>query len=331
MMQLGWPWMALALPLPWIWYRVRGEAAPASAALFLPLAASLRATTARGARAGILRHVAFALLWSLVVLGAMRPQWVGDPLPAPTTARRILLAVDVSGSMATPDMANGASRLKVVQEVAGRFIDGRQGDQVGLILFGTQPYVQAPLTQDLVTVHHFLDDAVVGIAGPETAIGDAIGMALKRLRAEAAATGRDQRDRSPADPRQTVLILLTDGESNAGSLPPLQAAQFAAEAGLRIYTIGVGAAAQQGMFGPQGNNDLDEPTLQQIAKVTGGRYYRATDASALEGVYREIDRLEPTAAHAEWLRPVDEWFWCPLLAALVLSVPATWFGRRTWT
>ena len=330
MMQLVWPWMGLLLPLPLLHFWLRGVAAPASAALFLPFAATLGASGGKSAPHGIIRRLAFAALWCLLVLAAMRPQWLGDPLPAPTTGRRIILAVDVSGSMATQDMANNASRLQVVQQVAGKFIDGRQGDQVGLILFGTQPYVQAPLTQDLVTVHHFLDEAIVGVAGPQTAIGDAIGMAIKRLRAE-----KREADSSAGGvavaPGNTVLILLTDGQSNAGVVQPLQAAKFAADAGLRIYTIGVGAAASPGFFGPRGNNDLDEVTLQQIAKTTGGQYFRATDASALQSVYRQIETLEPVAARAQWLRPIDEWFWYPLAAALILSVPCVWFGMRAWT
>jgi Ca-activated chloride channel family protein len=325
MIQLAWPWMALLLPLPWLHYRLRGAAAPASAAIFLPFVAMLGATGGKGASSGAVRRLAFAALWCLLVLAATRPQWLGDPLPTPTTGRRIILAVDVSGSMSTPDMANNASRLQVVQQVAGKFIDGRQGDQLGLILFGTQPYVQAPLTQDLVTVHRFLDEAVVGVAGPETAIGDAIGMAIKRLRAEAHETG------ASGAPARTVLILLTDGQSNAGIIQPVQAARFAAEAGLRIYTIGVGAAARPGFFGARGNNDLDEATLQQIAKITGGQYFRATDASALQSVYAQIETLEPVAGRAQWLRPVDEWFWYPLCAALLLSIPGVWFGTRLWT
>jgi Ca-activated chloride channel family protein len=216
-------------------------------------------------------------------------------------------------------MANNASRLQVVQQVAGEFIDGRQGDQVGLILFGTQPYVQAPLTPDLATVHRFLDEALVGFAGTETAIGDAIGLALKRLRAE-----------NGAKSDRTVLILLTDGESNAGTLQPIQAARFAAQAGLRIYTIGVGAAVRGGFFGPVGNNDLDEDTLKQIAKLTGGEYFRATDASALQSVYAQIEKLEPVAGRDQWLRPTDEWFPYPLALALLLSIPATLWGSRSW-
>ncbi len=324
MIHLAWPWMAALLPLPWLHYRTRSAAGSGGAAIFLPFAASIAPQSAGLAASGTTRRTLFTLIWALVVLAAMRPQWLGDPLPAPTTGRRILLAVDVSGSMATEDMANRESRLEVVQQVAGRFIDGRRGDQVGLILFGTQPYVQAPVTADLATVHRFLDEAMVGVAGTQTAIGDAIGMAIKRLRAEKAGAG-------PAHAsKPTVLILLTDGQSNAGALDPLQAARFAKEEGLRIYTIGVGAASGGGFFGLGGNNDLDEGTLKEIAKITGGQYFRATDADALARVYRQIDKLEPAAGRAQWLRPKDEWFLYPLAAALLLSIPAGVFGARAW-
>jgi len=333
--------MAALLPLPYLHYRWRRVAAPGGAALFLPFAAALfEGSVAALKPAGRWRPWVFAALWLLLLAAAMRPQWLGDPLPAPTTGRRIIIAVDVSGSMSTPDMANNESRLQVVQRVAGQFIEGRHGDQVGLILFGTQPYVQAPLTPDLDTVHRFLDEAVVGVAGRETAIGDAIGMAIKRLRAERAAGGgtpgesRPGADADRPPPRsladRTVLILLTDGQSNAGAIQPLQAARFAAQTGLRIYTIGVGAAAQPGFFGFAGNNDLDEGTLKEIAKITGGRYFRATDADALQAVYQQIDELEPVAGRDQWLRPTDEWFFYPLGLALVVSLPAALLGARAW-
>ncbi len=228
--------------------------------------------------------------------------------------------------MATPDMGRGTTRLRAVQEVAGRFIEGRHGDQVGLILFGTQPYLQAPLTPDVATVHRFLDEAMVGVAGPETAIGDAIGLALKRLK-----SSHDSSDpQTTGTSRETVLVLLTDGESNAGAMPPLEAARLAKDSGLRIYTIGVGAIPEAGFFGARGNNDLDEDTLKSIAKITGGEYFRAGDASMLQSVYRRIDELEPAAGRAQWYRPADEWFTVPLSIALVLSVPAAWLGARRW-
>jgi len=235
----------------------------------------------------------------------------------------VLLAIDVSGSMATEDMANGMSRLQVVQQVAGDFLDRRAGDQVGLILFGTQPYLQAPLTADLATVHRFLDEAVIGVAGTQTAIGDAIGLAIKRLRAVAEAT-------RGASGGHTVLILLTDGENDAGLMPPLQAARLAQQEHLRIYTIGVGAPADGGFFGFN-NSELDEGTLKSIAQLTGGRYFRATDEQALQAIYQQIDELEPAAGRQQWLRPENEWFFWPLACALLLSVPAAWTCRGAWS
>jgi Ca-activated chloride channel family protein len=330
MIHFAWPWLALLTPLPWLNYRFRAAAEPQSGAVYLPflkVVGPVTATNALGASRAA--RAWFTALWVLLILAALRPQILGEPLPVPTTGRQVLLAVDVSGSMATPDMGEGATRLQSVQRVAGQFIDGRHGDQVGLILFGTQPYLQAPLTPDLATVHRFLNEAVVGIAGRETAIGDAIGLAIKRLRANPATTrGTDQVGESSA--KQAVLVLLTDGESNAGTVPPLEAARLAKEAGLRIYTIGVGAVAQPGFFGAQGNNDLDEDTLKSIAKTTGGEYFRAADVDALKEVYRRIDQLEPAAGHEQWLRPAQEWFSLPLGIALALSLPAVWMGARRW-
>jgi Ca-activated chloride channel family protein len=326
MIHLAWPWLALLLPLPWLVYALQSPVASRGVALFVPMAATLAHQSTDIVRGSRSARVVFAIIWLLLVAAAVRPQWLGEPQPVPTTGRRLMLAIDTSGSMATEDMAGGASRLRVVQSVAGRFIDGRHGDRVGLILFGTEPYLQAPLTADLATVHRFLNEALVGVAGTQTAIGDAIGLAIKRLRAErrGGAAG--------AAARQTVLVLLTDGENDAGAMPPLEAAGLAAQAGLRIYTIGVGAAPENRMFGMSaGNTDLDEDTLKEIAKATGGEYFRATDANALQAVYSQIDRLEPAAGTQQWLRPAEEWFTWPLAVALLLSVPAAWVGGREWT
>ena len=322
MIHFAWPWMALLLPAPLVGYRMRRPAEPQGAGLYLPWAASVAQEDAHAAASRTGRAL-FAAIWTLLVLASMRPQWVGDPVQVPSSGRRLLLAVDVSGSMAIQDMAGGQSRLQVVQDVAGRFIDRRRGDRVGLILFGTRPYLQAPLTADLQTVHRFLDDAVVGVAGTETAIGDAIGLALKRVEAE---------DDSGGLIPQTVLILLTDGQNDAGVMTPLEAARMAAETGLRIYTIGVGAAPQPGFYGlSAGNTDLDEGTLRTIARTTGGAYFRAADSTTLEEVYQRIDRMEPANGSGQWWRPRTELFPWPLGLALVLSVPAAVYGARRWT
>jgi Ca-activated chloride channel family protein len=317
MFHLAWPWMALLLPLPWVLLRMRSAAEPGGSALYLPFAAAVaapRAATTTLPR-GLL--VLLAAVWGLLVLAAMRPQWLGKPLPIPTNGRQIMLAIDCSGSMASQDMEGGESRLQVVQQVAGRFVDQRRGDQIGLILFGTRPYLQTPMTMDIPTVHQFLDEAVVGVAGPQTAIGDAIGLALKELRQRESTGG--------AAMHQSILILLTDGGNDAGVMPPLEAARLAAQTGLRIFTIGVGAAEEQSLFGlTVGNTDLDVDLLKKIARITGGEYFRATDAEALSAVYHKIDELEPATGNKQWLRPAAEWFTWPLALALLLSVPAAW-------
>lgn len=320
MMHFAWPWMALFLPLPWLAGRVLPPVPPQGGALFLPFAASVAREGAAGLRANPrARVLLFALVWLLLVGASMRPQWLGEPQPVPTTGRRLMMAVDASGSMAEQDMAGGATRLQVVQAVAGEFIRHRQGDQIGLILFGTQPYLQAPLTADLDTVGQFLREAVIGVAGQQTAIGDAVGLALKRLQADSAAAGPQSK---------MVLILLTDGGNDAGLMDPIPAAKMAAAAGLRIYTIGVGAPMAQGAFGPSGNTDLDEATLKTMAQITGGAYFRATDVKALQTVYSHIDQLEPALGETQWFRPSSEWFAWPLALALLLSVGVVLMRER---
>lgn len=312
MIQLAWPWMLLFLPLPWLVARMLPAATPQTGAVFLPFAAAVSVHTALELRAPSRWRVAlFALVWLLLVAAATRPQWLDDPVPVATTARQLMLAVDTSGSMQAQDMAGGATRLQVVQAVGTEFLRRRVGDQVGLILFGTRPYLQAPLTTDLNTVGQFLREGMIGMAGPETAIGDTIGLAIKRLKAHREQTGGQG---------EMVLILLTDGANTAGLMDPIDAAQFAAQEGLRIYTIGVGATVQQGMDGAVGNTDLDEGALQSIAQITHGAYFRATNVASLNQVYSEIDKLEPATAQAQWYRPTTEWFAWPLALALFLSV-----------
>ena len=324
MLHFAWPWLALALPLPWLARRLLPPAPDAGGVLFVPFAAALADAGAAPARALGRGWRALALLcWLLLVLAATRPQWLGEPVALPASGRNLMLAVDVSGSMEQTDLdpAGRRTRLDVIKEVARRFIERRVGDRIGLILFGTRAYLQAPLTFDRHAVIELLADAAIGIAGRETAIGDAIGLAIKRLRRV---------------PGESVLILLTDGANTAGRVAPRKAAELARQAGLRIYTIGVGAErmAVPGLFGTQLVNpsaDLDEDTLRYIARTTGGRYFRATDRGALAAIYRELDRLEPVAAEARTVRPVDELFLWPLGLALALSVGLALgtAGRRT--
>jgi len=312
---LAWPALLAALPLPLLvaWLLPR---APASggAALRLPFYAGLQSAMGEGRVSGSrLRLMLAVFAWLLLVLAAARPQFVGEPLALPVSGRDLLLAVDISGSMETPDMQLGrqvADRLTAVKAVAGEFIERRQGDRLGLILFGEQAYLQTPLTFDRRTVRTLLNEAAIGLAGKSTAIGDAIGLAVKRLRDRAV--------------ENRVLILLTDGANTAGSVDPLKAADLAAAEGLRIYTIGVGAEGRvvRSLLGSRrvGNTELDEATLTAIAARTGGRYFRARDIAGLEDIYRLLDELEPAGGDEQTFRPVRELYAWPLAAALSISV-----------
>jgi Ca-activated chloride channel family protein len=312
--ELAWPWMLAALPLALLAMLIPAAADMPAPALRFPFFNALRETldSDRRERSRLRLGVA-VLVWMLLVVAAARPQRVGETLYLPVVSRSVMLAVDLSGSMRTSDMRSGIqaiSRLAAVKEVGSDFINHREGDRLGLILFGDEAYVQVPLTLDRNTVITLLNEAEIGLAGRLTAIGDAIGLAIKRLRDE------------PIENR--VLILLTDGASNAGNVDPLKAADLAARDGVRIYTIGVGAneTMLQGPFGlPQlVSNDLDEGTLRAIAHKTGGRYFRATDLATLAQIYDLLDKIEPVSKDEQSWRPVDELYAWPLAAALLLSV-----------
>ncbi len=301
MIHFAWPWMLLFIPLPWlVGHRSRQQTR--EEVVFVPVP-----TTAKQSRSFISPKRWTVLIWLLLVLAAMRPEWLGVPQPVRPEGRPLLLAVDLSGSMATRDMDGQQTRLQVVQRVAGQFLSQRQGDQVGLIVFGTHPYLQAPMTLDLHTVTTMLNESLVGEAGSQTAIGDAIGFAIRHMKEHAQTTHE-----------RPVLILLTDGGNDAGLMPPVDAATIAAREGLRIYTIGVGAAVHQGFFGTTGNTDLDEASLKSIAAKTGGLYFRATDAHALQEIYKKINQLEPVSGQTQWFRPRTEMFLWPLALAWVL-------------
>ena len=315
MFHLAWPWLLLLLPLPWLLRWLLPAASSAGdGTLFVPITAVLNPGGAQGpepSRSHTLRWWGALSCWLLLLLAAARPQWLGEPIELPETGRNLLLAVDVSGSMQTADLdESNTSRLDVVKQVAGEFIQRREGDRVGLILFGSQAYLQTPLTFDRTTVKTLLDEAVIGIAGRETAIGDAIGMALKRLQGSEG---------------ETVLVLLTDGANTAGNVSPQKAADLAAQQGLRIHTIGVGGAPREvrGILGMQKVNpasDLDEETLQAIAQATGGQYFRATDRQALQEIYQRLDELEPVAGGSRVVRPVSDLYAWPLGLGFVLSL-----------
>ena len=317
MWTLTWWWMLAALPLPWLLRRfTRAEALERDAALKVPFGAEFSDLVGLRSQASARWRLAtFTAIWVLALLAAARPQFIGEPVALPTTGRDLLLIVDLSGSMEEQDFQlNGqwVDRLTALKAVAGDFIARRVGDRVGLILFGREAYLQTPLTFDRKTVKTLLDESVIGLAGKETAIGDAIGLAIRTL------------DDAGVEQGRRVAILLTDGANTAGAVDPLKAAELAAQRNLVIYTIGIGADALtvRSLFGVRQINpsaDLDEAALTAIAEKTGGKYFRARDTAEFQQIYAILDKLEPAQSDEQGFRPIKELFYWPLGAAVALA------------
>lgn len=301
MISFSWPWLFALLPLPFLLRLLLPEAGSGKdAALRVPYLDDFESSHT-GAFQRTLRRwplLIYLLLWTCLLCAAAKPQWIGEPIELPVSGRDLMLAIDLSGSMdhAFKHNFRKVTKLYATKAVAGDFIERRVGDRIGLILFGEQAYVQAPLTFDRTTVRTLLYEAVTGLAGKSTAIGDAIGLAVKRLDSE------NNQDR--------VLILLTDGVSNAGELRPEKAAEIAAARGLKIHTIGIG---------PRGSRELNEQTLKTVARNTGGEYFRAHDVTELQQIYALIDKLEPIERDTQSYRPTRSLFYWPLAIALLLA------------
>ena len=255
------------------------------------------------------------IAWMLLVLSAARPERIGEELDVPVAGRNLMLAVDLSGSMDQKDfelVGRRVDRLTATKAVASDFIERREGDRIGLILFGERAYLQVPLTLDRETVNILLMEAFIGLAGEKTAIGDAITLAVRRIHEQ------------KKDEGEQVLVLLTDGANTAGEVQPLKAAQLAQLVGLRIYTIGIGAEQLEvssligGRRRINPSADLDEDTLTQIAQLTGGRYFRATDTASLQDIYKLVDELEPVEEPESGFRPVKSYYFYPLGLAVLL-------------
>ncbi|MCR9277405.1 MAG: VWA domain-containing protein [Pseudomonadaceae bacterium] len=323
MISLAWPWLLLALPLPLLLGRLLPPRAPDSAALrvpgLAPFAANEGALKSSGSTVSVRQLLAW-LAWALLIVALSRPQWLGEATALPTTGRDLMLAVDISGSMRQEDMqleGEKVTRLDAVKEVVGEFITRRAGDRLGLILFGTQAYLQAPLTFDLASVEQLLRESRPGMAGGKTAVGNAIALAVKRLRER--------------ESGKRVLILLTDGANNVNDITPERATSIAAEYDITIYTVGVGAEEMRmpGIFGTFGSRtinpsaDLDEQSLTDIAEKTGGQYFRARNPEELDVIYNLIDELEPVDQDEATYRPTRAlYFWPAAIAFLILLLGA---------
>lgn len=314
MFEFAWIWVLAILPLPLLIYFVTPRKANSeSAALLVPNYLKVHSHADQSQKESTSRLFLATLIWSCLVLAAARPQWLGEPVSIPNEGRDLMVAVDLSGSMKQDDMRiNGraVNRLVMTKFVLKDFIERRLGDRLGLILFADTAYLQAPLTFDRDTVKTLLDESVLGLVGERTAIGDAIGLAVKRF---------DDKEES-----NRVLILLTDGRNTAGNITPEEANELAIDKGITIYTIGLGAEVQEiaSVFGRRTINpsqDLDERLLIQIAKSTGGQYFRARDTQELEAIYATLDRLEPVAGEGQKLRPLTALFYLPLGIAVSLS------------
>ncbi len=321
-----WPWMVAFLPLPLIIRLILRPAPKTQVPLYAPHLVQRLQTTLSEQK---LLHPEttskkwplFALLiWLLVIIAAMRPIWYLTPTPFHQTGKDLILAVDLSGSMQKEDMPLGGynvDRLTAVKQVVKQFIRQRKGDRMALVVFGTQAFIQSPLTYDLHTIEQLLDETQIGMAGNNTAIGDAIGLTLKHLQ------------QLGGDAHNAVLILLTDGSNTAGAVSPLDAAEKAKQMGLKIYTIGVGQVTQSALGGLiQIAGEMDVETLKRIAKMTGGQFFLASDAQQLQQVYQQINQLEATPYQINQYRLRTELYFWPLGLALLLSMG--WAAWQLW-
>ena len=316
MLQIEWPLALLLLPLPFAaYFGLPAKNTARESALWVPFIEDFKLSQQPGRWRTKLPWLKWLsiLAWCLAVFAASRPQWIGEAVSINISGRDLMMAVDLSDSMRTADFElNGKTvdRLSATKSVATTFIEKRRGDRLGLILFGSRAYLQAPLSFDSKTVNQLLLESAIGLAGERTAIGDAIGLALKRL----------------ADSPQAsqVLILMTDGANTAGEVTPVKAAQLAAQRGLKIYTIGIGADEMvvRSFFGNRKTNpsaQLDEKALRLIAELTGGRYFRARDTEELVEIYDLLDELEPLDREEQSFRPVNALFYWPLAIALIIA------------
>ncbi|WP_417661309.1 vWA domain-containing protein [Pseudomonas sp.] len=307
MWQLDYPWLMLLLPLPWLVFHYMSEYRESRSAVRVPFFGALSQAAGQqpgqphsgGGRWQLFINL---LVWALILFACARPVYVEKPIEHTQPTRDLMLAIDISQSMETRDYTSASGqqtdRLSAVKDVVRDFIDERKDDRIGLIVFGTGAFPQAPLTLDHSSLHILLDEVGIGMAGPNTALGDAIGLTIKLL--------------DKAKEQEKVLILLTDGNDTGSAITPDHAADLAASKGIVVHTIGIGD--------PQatGESKVDLQTLQNIASITKGRFFRADDRNALKQVYETLDRITPHKVKTFSHQPKRDLFWWPLGGALLL-------------
>ena len=302
-------WVFVLLPLPWLVWKFLPPQKSTSVALRVPFGARLRKARVPGSavarsKASVGTLLLPGLIWVLVLTAFARPQWLGEPIRQNQPTRDLLLLVDLSGSMKQEDFLNAegkkVDRLTAVREVVGDFLEKREGDRVGLVVFGNAPFLQAPFSTDLGLSRQLLDETVIGMAGPRTAFGDAIGLGISLFENSAA-------------PAKTI-IALTDGNDTASGVPPVEAGRIAGEEGIRVHTVAMGDPKTVG------EEKLDEDALKATAEAAGGQYFFAADREQLEGIYAELDAMETSEVEVVSYRPRSDLFFWLLGPALLLSL-----------
>lgn len=308
MFEFSYPWVFILLILPSIihklpWYYMANRSAlRISFKEDIDAVTQTQSTTNGVSRASLAQKVILGLLYLLVVTALAKPQYIGDPLNKEISQREVLIAVDLSGSMATKDFKdkNGTAidRLEAVKMVLGDFFNARQGEKIGLILFGNAAFVQAPFTQDLGALEHLLSELRIGMAGPQTAMGDSIGLAVK-LFGDSNVTDR-------------MLIVMSDGDDTGSKVPPVTAAKLAEKNAVSIFPVAIGDPENAG------EHPIDTQTLKEIAKTTGGKFYYAWNTEELSDIYTQIDKLKPKEVKVVTHRPKFDLFFYPLMMVFLL-------------
>lgn len=329
MIRLAFPYALGLLLLPWIFYYllppIRGIYGDA---LKVPFVADLKRINIKGGyiwrtsssdNANISPKFWYMyLIWVLLCLATARPQIEGEAHRLPNEGRDIMLVLDISTSMLESDFSYRGrlmTRLDAVKNTVSDFVKKRASDRIGLILFGTRAYLQAPLTYDKAAVQDILYSMQAGMAGDSTSIGDALALALKNMRLT-------------KKPDSQVIILLTDGENNDGSLSMVEAIKLAKQENIKIYTIGVGSPnVFFKMLTAAGLRGIDENELKDLAEITKGQYFRASSAADLQKVYQIIDALEAINEDERYIQEVTEIYYIPLAIAWILALAALLIQR----